>query len=359
MAGEDRTAARDLAWLRSVAEKPYRYSLFGVLRRLERGLTEAPRFGESLRPAEDPIRLAQAPSMVFAPAELSALGPGAAGGPSRLEVFGFGLLGPNGPLPLHLTEYIRDRRQNMGDPTFSRFLDLFHHRMMSLFYRAWANAEPTVEFERGEADRFAVYVGSLIGLGFRSLRQRDALPDAAKLHQAGGFALQNRAPGPLREMLREYFRVPVEIAEFIGEWLEIPVRRRWRLGESPESGTFGVSATAGEAVWSRSHRFRIVIGPVGLVDFRRFLPGSESLPQLIALVRQYLGDELAWDLNLVLKKEEVPSLCLGEAGELGLTAWLTTDYRDSDADEALIDPSVARSASERSLRVRLEGSVSA
>jgi type VI secretion system protein ImpH len=359
MAGEDRTAARDLAWLSAVAEKPYRFSLFGVLRRLERGALDAPRFGESLRPAEDPIRLAQAPSMAFAPAELSALSPGSNGIPERLEIFGFGLLGPNGPLPLHLTECIRDLRLNQGDAAPSRFLDAFHHRLISLFYRAWANAEPTVEFERGSTDRFAVYVGSLFGLGFSTLRDRDAFPDLAKLHLAGGFALQNRAPGPLREMLREYFRVPVEIAEFIGEWLEIPVRRHWLLGESPADGTLGASATPGEAVWSRSHRFRIVIGPVGLADFRRFLPGRESLPQLIALVRQYLGDELAWDLNLVLKKDEVPALCLGEEGELGLTAWLTTDYRDTDADEALIDPSVARSASERSLRVRIEGSISA
>lgn len=359
MAGEDRTAARDLAWLQSVAEKPYRYSLFGVLRRLERCRVGTPRFAESVRPAEDPIRLAQTPSMAFAPAEVSALAPGADGIPSRLEIFGFGMLGPNGPLPMHLTEYIRDRRQNMGDPTLSRFLDAFHHRMTSLFYRAWANAEPTVEHERGDEDRFAIYVGALFGLGFHTLRERDAWPDLAKLQHAGGLALQNRAPGPLREMLREYFRVPVRITEFIGEWLEIPVRRRWRLGESPESGTLGVAATAGEAVWSRSHRFRIVVGPVGLADFRRFLPREHALSEVVALVRQYLGDELAWDLNLVLKKDEVPALCLGEAGELGLTAWLTTDYRDADADEAVIDPSVARSASERSHRARVEGSLSA
>jgi len=359
VAGENRTAARDLAWLRFVAEKPYRYSLFGVLRRVEHGRSEGQRFGESLRPGGDPIRLGQAASMAFAPAELSALAPGADGGPPRLEVFGFGLLGPNGPLPIHLTEYIRDRRQNMGDPTFSRFLDVFHHRMMSLFYRAWANAEPTVEFERGDADRCAVYVGSLFGLGFGTLRDRDALPDAVKLHHAGCLALQNRSPGPLREMLRDYFRVPVRIVEFVGEWLEIPVRRRWRLGESPETGALGVSATAGTAVWSRSHRFRIVVGPVGLEDFRRFLPGTASLAQVVALVRQYTGDELEWDLNLILRKDEVPSICLGEAGELGLTGWLATDYRDSDADEALIDPSLARAASERSLRARVEAAISA
>jgi type VI secretion system protein ImpH len=363
MASEDRATARDLAWLRAVAEKPFRYSLFGLLRRLEHERRDEPRFGESVRPAEDPIRLGQAPSMAFAPAELSALVPGANGRPPRLEIHGFGLLGPNGPLPLHLTQHVRDRRYNMGDPTLGRFLDLFHHRMISLFYRAWANAEPTVEFERGNEDRFATYVGSVFGIGFASLRHRDALPDAAKLHYAGCLAVQNRAPGPLREMLQDYFGVPVDLEEFVGEWLEIPGEPRrgrrdeggrggllWELGASPATGTLGVSATVGKHVWSRSHRFRVVVGPLGWEDFRRFLIGGESLSRLVALVRNYVGDELVWDLNLILRRDEVPPLRLGEEGQLGLTAWLPTDYRDTDAADVLIDPLVARSASERSAR---------
>src|SRR5262249_37837577 len=102
---------------------------------------------------------------------------------------------------------------------------------------------------------------------------------------------------------------------------------------------------------------RVVLGPVGIADFRRFLIGTESLARLVAMVRNYVGDELQWDLNLVLRKDEVPSLCLGEEGQLGLTAWLAADYRDQDAADVLIDPLLARSASERSSRALVGASV--
>src|SRR6478609_2460492 len=72
----------------------------------------------------------------------------------RLYVTFGGMFGPQGPLPLHLTEYARDRIINSADPTFARFLDIFHHRMLSLVYRAWADAQPTVQFDRPESDRF-------------------------------------------------------------------------------------------------------------------------------------------------------------------------------------------------------------
>jgi type VI secretion system protein ImpH len=346
MASTNRPAERNLNWLQGVAAAPYRYSLFGVLRRLEHGRAGARRFGESVRPGEEPLRLGQAPSMAFAPAEIAAFVAATEGRPARLELHGLGLLGPHGALPLHLTEYVRNRLQNMADPTFSRFLDMFHHRMMSLLYRAWANAEPTASYDRGEDDRFAVYVGSLFGIGFPSLRKRDAWPDAAKLHHAGRLVVQTRCPGPLRQMLTDYFEVPTRVEEFIGEWLQVPSRQCWRLGESPGTGTLGVSATAGDEVWSRSHRFRVIVGPLRLEEFRAFLPPGETLARLVALVRNYIGDELQWDLNLILKKDEVPPFRLGEEGELGMTSWLTTDSRTSDATDAVIDPSDASRASE-------------
>ena len=170
MASTERHTAHPLGeWLQAVQDKPYTFGFFHFLRRFECLYPQHPRLGTSRRPVDDPIRLAQEPAMTFESASLTQFEPGHDGKPHRLAVRFFGLLGPNGPLPLHLTEYalkrLRHRQGGSLDRTLVWFLDMFHHRMLSLFYRAWANNEPTVSFDRPESDRFATYVGSLAGLG--------------------------------------------------------------------------------------------------------------------------------------------------------------------------------------------------
>ena len=138
MADEDREQTHYLATqIGELQKEPYSFGFFQTLRLIECLYPNAPRLGTSRRPAGDPIRLAQEPSMRFESASLTAFEPQVEGKPHRLTVRLLGLLGPNGPLPLHLTEYAQERLQKYKDPTFTRFLDIFHHRMLSLFYRAW------------------------------------------------------------------------------------------------------------------------------------------------------------------------------------------------------------------------------
>src|SRR5262249_19902028 len=146
-----------LTFFAELAGAPYRYDFYQTLRRLECLYEEKPRWGRALRPIDEPVRLGQEPDLSFAPAPLASFESG--GGP-RLQVRLFGLFGPNGPMPLHLTEYARERLHHAGDPTLSRFLDIFHHRFLALFYRAWAQAQPAVNHDRPRDDRFTVYVGS-------------------------------------------------------------------------------------------------------------------------------------------------------------------------------------------------------
>ena len=167
--------------------------------------------------------------MDHATASIARFDPGANGHPGRLQVHFFGLFGPDGPLPLHLTEYARDRRRNHGDPAFQRFVDLFHHRALSLFYRAWADVRPTVSFDRPEQDRFGYYVGALIGLSTPGLRDRDAMPDLTKLHFAGLLAGQTRHAEGLAQILSAFFSMPVHVEGFCGAWLPLPECDRSRL----------------------------------------------------------------------------------------------------------------------------------
>ncbi len=337
MASPDRTQTYAVTLFEALRRAPHAFHFFQVLRRLECLYRDRPRLGKSIRLADDPVRLAQEPSLAFAPATLAAFKPGGDGQPPRLSEYFFGLFGPNGPLPTHLTEYVRDRVRNHGDHTFARFADIFHHRMLCLFYRAWADAQPTVSFDRPENERFQVYVGAPFGLGMPSLWNRDAAPDLAKFHYAGRLACQTRNAEGLQAILADFFKLPVAIETFVGHWLTLSAASRCRLGETPTTGLLGATAVIGERVWDCQYKFRIVMGPMGLDEFQRLLPGSDSLQRLIAWVRNYVGDELLWDFNPILKREEVPPLVLGEGTRLGWTTWLTSRPLERVADDLKLD----------------------
>ncbi len=340
MASEHRATNKLIALEKALQQTPYDFDFYQAVRRLECAYNNRPRIGQSRRAIEDPVRFGQEPSLAFAPSTLASFTPADEHHFAQLAVAFFGLFGPNGALPLHLTEYVRDRQRNNDDHTFRVFADLFHHRMLTLFYRAWGNAQPTVNYDRPKSDRFALYVGSVLGLGMPSLRHRDEMPDLAKFYYAGWLSGHTHHAEGLQMMLTDFFNIPARIEQFVGHWMPLPEECRWRLGHSLETGTLGMSATLGGAVWECQHKFRIVVGPLGLADYQRFLPGGKSVKRLVAMVRQYCGDEMHWDLNLILKKEELPPFILGEAGLLGWTTWLTNEALAKDADHLLIDPMI-------------------
>jgi type VI secretion system protein ImpH len=248
------------------------------------------------------------------------------------------MFGPNGPLPLHLTEYARDREILGKDKTFRAFADIFHHRMMSLFYRAWAEARPTVQLDRPDQDHFATYVGATFGMGTAGLRNRDALDDHAKLFMAGRLSQQSRPAEGLQAMLEELFLVPMTVEQYVGEWMTLPMEARLELGTSPLVASLGETATLGERVWGGQHKFRIVCGPLSGKDFRRFLPGEKSLAKLCSTVRNYVGDELDWELRLLLVGDETPTAKLGEFGQLGWTTWIGEKQSGEPADDVVLHP---------------------
>ncbi len=318
--------------------EPWRFDFLHALRLLECAHPDRPRLGQSVHAADDPVRLAQAPSLAFAAAALSAWERGEEGAPDRLVQQFFGCFGPNGALPLHLTEYARERGRNVGDHAFARFLDVFHHRLLSLFYRAWADGQPSVNLDRPGDDRFRLYVGSLIGLADPALRDRDPWPDHAKLFYAGRLAAQPRSAEALQAVVADFLGMPVSIEEFVGEWLALPDDGLCRLGQSPETGAMGETLLLGAQVWSCEHRFRIVVGPLGLDDYKRLLPGGKSLRRLQALVRNFAGDAYGWDLRLILKKEDAQPMELGRSGRLGWTCQLLNHAPDADVEDLILDP---------------------
>ncbi|GAB2549018.1 type VI secretion system baseplate subunit TssG [Rhodanobacter koreensis] len=338
MARPTRQTTDPVALERALREQPEAFDFFEALRLIECAHPERPRLGESTKPAEDAVRLCQTPTLAFAPRSVDRYEPAADGKPARLHGLFLGLFGPNAPLPLHLTEYALDRERNAKDATFTAFANIFHHRMLSLLYRAWADSQPTVQLDRPDEDRFRLYMGALVGLSTPNLDGRDALPDQYKRFFAGRLLTQARNAEGLRSLLEHFFHIPVRIVEFVAEWMRLPNAAHLRLGASPEVAGMGRTAVMGEYVWGSQQRFRLRLGPLTRAQFNNFLPGGEALRQLVAAAKTYVGEEKAWDVQLVLKQAEVPVTRLGQAGRMGLSTWLGRLQQSADADHVVLKP---------------------
>ncbi len=329
--------------LDGLEREPWAHDFFALMRRIECLRPDAPRIGRAQRPSQEPLRLGQLAEMDFAAAPIATFERRGAG-PPRLGVRFFGLLGPQGPMPLHLTEYVRERRHQHADPTLARFLVVFHHRMLCLFYRAWAQAQPTVQMDRPDDDRYAAWLGATFGLG-PGTSASDSIPDAAKRFQAGLLASRSRHPEGLVKVLRQYFGVAVALRSHVAQWLPLQLEDRSRLGFAAnrsqrrggaEGGAqLGRSANAGSKVFDRQFKFRLEIGPLSLARYEAFLPGGTAWTELCDWVRLLAGGDLLWDVQLGLKRAESPAPRLGSGVRLGLTTWMG---RSAKTTPATVDP---------------------
>ncbi|MGD8108786.1 type VI secretion system baseplate subunit TssG [Pantoea sp. FN0302] len=303
-------------------QAPWRYDLFQMLRRIDAQGGEKYPLGRAPLPRHEPLRIGQTPSLAFAPSTLAAVSARKDSELHEVSILSFGLFGPNGPLPIHMTEHARERLYHHQDPSLTAFADLFHHRLTLLFYRAWADAQPTVSLDRADGQRFDSYLASLIGMGQPAQRKKGSLSEHARLMLAGHLSRHTRDAEGLEKILRHYFGVPVRIEQNLPQWLALDKRERARLGAGRQMSRLGESAFLGVAVRDVQHKLRIEIGPLSLARYQQFLPGERHAEELRDWVRQYLGIEYVWEVRLLLASDEVPGMVLGSEGRLGYSAWL-------------------------------------
>jgi type VI secretion system protein ImpH len=298
--------------------EPWRYGFFALMRRIGANPAIDP-IGTARLPQAEPFRLGQQASLVFAPREIASVSVDH----ERLKVllFGLGMLGPNGSLPIHITEIARERREHRRDPTLSNFLDIFHHRYLTQFYRVWASAQSAASLDRPGNERFTFYIASLTGHEIKEIEQRP-LPAHARLSAAPHLIRESRNPDGLAATLAHYFGVPVQIEEFVFHWLERKPRERSRLGVPGAATTMAVDGFLGDRIPDRQYRFRIVIGPVDMEDYQRFTPQGSDLLRLVEWVRAFVGQEIHWELELKIRPHSAPPAVVGGPQQLGWSGWL-------------------------------------
>jgi type VI secretion system protein ImpH len=324
-------------------EEGYRFDFFEAVRVLERLYPHRRPVGRDASPAQEVVRFRARLSLAFPPSAIHELiETNGSDRPVEMTIAFMGLTGPLGVLPRHYTELLIERKRRK-DHTLGDFLDLFNHRLVSLFYRAWEKYRFPLGYERAVAqqqgyDDFSLSIFDFIGMGTKGLRGRLEIGDEALLFYAGLLGQRPHSASALVGILRDFFEIPVEVRQFIGQWLHLSKENRTSLG-GEANNSLGVNAIAGSRIWDQQARFRIRLGPLTFREFNRFLPVSKTFRLLVQFARYTVGQEFDFDVQLILKAEEVPKSQLGVTGEraprLGWTTWLKTKDFTHDAEDAV------------------------
>lgn len=295
-----------------------------------------------------PLRFLTPASLNFPPAELAALEADNAGG-WRMRVHFLGLTGPSGVLPRHYTEWLIAQGAQR-DRAAQDFLDLFNHRLITLFWRAWGKYRADIGLEFGFRNSPLHYVHHLIGLGTPALQARvqaraqpsaksapaqPRLPGAATAYFAGLISQRPHGAGALSQVVGDVVGAPVAVEGCLGTWQRVPAADRTRLGGA--TSALGGGCLLGDRFWDRQTTLRLRIGPLDRASFRRLLPRGELLSDVIELARFLTGLALDLRIELSLRADEVPPLALGERGadrpQLGWNTWLSGRRGAAPADE--------------------------
>ncbi len=359
---------------RRLFEKPYEFDFFQAVRLLHRIAPSKTPIGRGGPPGSEAVRFRVLNSLSFPPSAIHDLErpTGDDAVPVLTETF-FGLTGPSGVLPRHYTELLmrldRDPR-SIERHALRDWFDLFNHRFISLFYRAWQKYRFYGDYglhdsSRPDASPFADALLSFAGIGPPPLRNRlkvsvrrdgpgegrvlARVDDLAILHFAGLFAHRPRSASGLESLAADYLRVPARVRQFVGQWLRLEPSNQTRLGGEGELGAqrLGVTTIVGERVWDVQSKARLRLGPLDYSQFQELLPDRAPIAQrkafflLCHLVRLYVGPGLDFDVQLVLKANEVPEYRLGDetgvGARLGWNVWVKSGPLGREPDDALFN----------------------
>lgn len=310
---------------RRLKDAPFTFDFFQAVCLLIRSACREGRAETGTYTQDEVVRFRANPALAFPASEIQSL-TYRQGKPPLMAVNFMGLTGPLGSLPLVYREFVLDRIR-VGDEALRDFIDIFNHRMIALFYGAWRRNHFVVDYKQGKEDSVSQHVLELLGLGTTGLRDRAEVPYDVLTYYAGLVTQSPRSACALRQTLRDYFDVPVEIKQFAGAWYALTPSSRCVLEDGDTAAEqLGSSTVMGDEVWNPQSRVRIKLGPLTLAQFMDFLPSGEAYTRLRSIVKFFSNDELDFELQLTLERDQIPSWKLDYQHEddlrLGWTTWL-------------------------------------
>ncbi len=321
-------------------DEPFQFEFFQAVRLLEKIYPEREAVGREAAVAPEIVRFRSRLALDFPASEIHELKEtnNDKVDEQHLEMFVnfMGMVGVSGVMPTHYTELAMERNRYRDTAMWS-FMDIFTHRAVSLFFRAWEKYRFPVAYERGQDD-FTAFLFDFVGLGTGGLRGRIALPDESLLPYSGLIAQKPHSAIALSNILSDYFGVKAKIEQFFGQWLNLDTESVTQIGRA--NSTLGTSAIIGTRIWEQQSKFRVRLGALSFKEFQDFLPNGAAHQSLKSITRFMVGLELDFDVQLVLQAKQVPSTILTTRAKrrpmLGWTSFLKTKPFKQDDEQVIV-----------------------
>lgn len=330
---------RDNPLNQRIFDEPERFQFFQAVRLLERMYPERTAVGRTPLPQNEAVRFRTHVSLDFPASEIQNLSEAEEENTDHrkieMHVNFMGMAGISGVLPIHYTELIIDRKR-YGDTALWAFLDIFSHRAISLFFRAWEKYRFPVNYERGKDD-FTEFLFDFVGLGTKGQHDKLGIDDENLLPYSGLIVQKPHSSSALQQTLSDYFGVPAKIKQFSGQWLNLDEESITNVGL--KNSRLGLDTVVGTRVWDFQSKFRAVLGPLKFNKYVDFLPNGTGNKPLKSMIRFFVGEEFDFDVQLKLLAKEVPGCILTTRAKrrpmLGWTSFLKSKPFKKD-DEQLV-----------------------
>lgn len=315
----------DPSLINQLYDRFYEFSFYRAVHLLETFAPDKQKLGRTLAPSDEPVRFSVKSGFSFPPSDISHLKTIDEDKMPLMEVAFLGVFGPSGVLPHWYTQMIMDRKKEK-DHSMADFLDLFHHRLITLFYLVWKKHRFPENYQPGAKDRLSRYLLSLSGLGTKGLVGAMGLPKESLAFYSGLLSRPVASAVAIEAAVAYFADADVRVEQFIDRQVMLEPEDQTQLGSL--NAVLGEDAICGGQVWESQTKFRVHLGPCDQEKFMRLMPTGDLLVPIFSLVRYMVGIEFEFEIRIYLQKENVPLCRIGDTGAatpmLGWSTWISS-----------------------------------
>ncbi len=301
----------------------YEFSFYKAVHLLESMFPDKRPLGQTPSPAHEPVRFAVRPGFAFPPSDIAYMVDAEERTPVTMEVPFLGLIGPSGVLPYWYNELAVERNRKR-DFSFTAFLDVFHHRLIALFYLAWKRHRFPENYLPEGRDKLSRDMLCLFGLGTPGLLKRLGLPAENLIFYSGLLSRSVPSVAAIEATVEYFADASAQVDQLVERMIPLDLEDQSQLGMA--NGNLGVNAVCGSFAWDCQSKFRVKIGPMTYRRFLRFTPSGDMLRPIFSLVKYASGPEYEFEVGVILRREEVPPCTIGvespDAPRLGWSTWV-------------------------------------